>query len=537
MRAPAEVPEVTNDSFRRAIPHGNREQERVAARRNERLGRLHYGGEPEPLEPKTLPVFLSFRQVIGWIAFGRITALDSDPPEVARFFANWKYKTVWGTPELARKHSLAVAMRHVIARVRWWQRDKKRTRKLGQLAPIHVHDRAHVRWAIRHHGGRARSALASLLEDVKAMRAEETSREAVIYEARLKLITAIASANIEALGLPGIWRTKTHKSGQHIPIPPTFFANPNNTIRLDGWATFSDDAPVNVWATWSGPDYGDVRFKSADIVRLWPKDSLPAWLNAMQCIAWMVTRDPGVVRLAADPTPNMTAEAAEIWDLPRDGVSLHWLNLYVGRDCAESEVAALVQAARDSQIATTGLRAGDNTRQPLSADWWQDHVLAECRSEGTHEALSPCFLRPVRPKLDTEWSRILFSCSELLILWTAHRAISVAPTNRISLVLQGALAMGPPTNPGANQLELPKRPASIPSPSVAARKRVHNGLDYRKADAPLVTEMRKMIEAGRARSPEDAARGVVDRAVGGGQATSKLKRLALNYRRIYGKVQ
>jgi len=78
--------------------------------------------------------------------------------------------------------------------------------------------------------------------------------------------------------------------------------------------------------------------------------------------------------------------------------------------------------------------------------------------------------------------------------------------------------------------------ADVAAPSAAApmrTKRKTNGQDYRPLDAPLVTEMRTLIEAGTAISPEDAARAVVDRATGAGQGASKVKRLALRYRNTY----
>jgi hypothetical protein len=64
-------------------------------------------------------------------------------------------------------------------------------------------------------------------------------------------------------------------------------------------------------------------------------------------------------------------------------------------------------------------------------------------------------------------------------------------------------------------------------------KRKSNGRDYRPDDSALVAEMEEAIQAGRACSPEDAARGVVERAVGGGSAASKVARLAKHHRETY----
>ena len=96
----------------------------------------------------------------------------------------------------------------------------------------------------------------------------------------------------------------------------------------------------------------------------------------MQCVAWIVTRDPNVVRLAAEPPPNLTAETTEAWDLPRDGINLLWLNLHVGQERAEAELEALVQAARDGKTTSTGLQ---NERQCSTA--------ADCRVVA---GLCPC---------------------------------------------------------------------------------------------------------------------------------------------------
>jgi hypothetical protein len=50
------------------------------------------------------------------------------------------------------------------------------------------------------------------------------------------------------------------------------------------------------------------------------------------------------------------------------------------------------------------------------------------------------------------------------------------------------------------------------------------------ADQPLLREMRQLIQAGKASSPTDAARHVVDKALGGGTPDSKIRRLEKHYR-------
>jgi hypothetical protein len=75
--------------------------------------------------------------------------------------------------------------------------------------------------------------------------------------------------------------------------------------------------------------------------------------------------------------------------------------------------------------------------------------------------------------------------------------------------------------------------SEVLAPAVAVSaptRRKHNGLDYRAADAPLVADMYKLIQAEKARSVEDAARAVVGRADGHGEPGSRVKRLAKHYR-------
>ena len=79
-------------------------------------------------------------------------------------------------------------------------------------------------------------------------------------------------------------------------------------------------------------------------------------------------------------------------------------------------------------------------------------------------------------------------------------------------------------------------PGSTPTTARAhCANRKSNGLDYRLNDALLVAEMRELIRSEKARSSEDAARFLViaKRAEGRAKDESKIKRLALHYRRTF----
>ena len=57
---------------------------------------------------------------------------------------------------------------------------------------------------------------------------------------------------------------------------------------------------------------------------------------------------------------------------------------------------------------------------------------------------------------------------------------------------------------------------------------------WQVADEPLVDEMDSMIKTGKAKSPNDAARLLADRASGSGTLVSKQSRLAIRYRKKFG---
>jgi hypothetical protein len=80
---------------------------------------------------------------------------------------------------------------------------------------------------------------------------------------------------------------------------------------------------------------------------------------------------------------------------------------------------------------------------------------------------------------------------------------------------------------GSAVTDLARRGSVKPNPPIQRRR--HGGRNYASTDASLIDEMHKLIAAGTATSPFDAARQVAERAEGGGTLESKVKRLVGRY--------
>src|SRR5262249_33344353 len=85
-----------------------------------------------------------------------------------------------------------------------------------------------------------------------------------------------------------------------------------------------------------------------------------------------------------------------------------------------------------------------------------------------------------------------------------------------------------PTNTSAAEA------AAVPIMQLTSRRRRPAGLNFAASDAPLVREMKRMIDEREARGPWDAALSMVGRALGPGNAESKAKRLCGRYSDMFG---
>jgi hypothetical protein len=254
------------------IPLEDRKRELIAAHHTARVKRLYgtvQGKQPASGQPPVLPVYLSADEVIGLIAYDRTTALSEPAPGAPPIFERWKSHLTGGSTD-ERQYPLVRDMRLVLSRVRWWQLRKRERAGSAKcsIKPLDQIARGHVRWALRSHQRTAVETIALLRSDVRLLLAAQTSHEIAIERATAILCTEIAAEHIVAFGRPGVWRTRRFKGGIHEPIPSVFFANPNNTIMADGWATCGWDATTQDWADWTGPDWGDIRFRRDDVLAL-----------------------------------------------------------------------------------------------------------------------------------------------------------------------------------------------------------------------------------------------------------------------------
>lgn len=184
--------------------------------------------------------------------------------------------------------------------------------------------------------------------------------------------------------------------------------------------------------------------------------ALPMWLNAMETIAWIVTRDPDVVALAADTPRVLSEREADDWDLPSNGrTSLAWLDAHVcgkrwedaiaslaaaeSREPIEhiraylmgnmevqptaSAVHKLVEAARMGKVQTKARRIADGPdgdHQPFD---WAGHTLAKVDGD-----VALCRTRRSHPPPSTAWTAPLFSRDDVLRLWPGADAAEALAT-------------------------------------------------------------------------------------------------------------
>lgn len=199
------------------------------------------------------------------------------------------------------------------------------------------------------------------------------------------------------------------------------------------------------------------------------------WMGLTEAIAWVGSRDKRF-------SDAVYWQLHEREDRSRSDMAGLW---FVMRDDLEERYGAVIAEA-EAEVMASGLMAVGRFQgggfEPMDALRWVDVQIA---LDDVPDAITP---RDIRNNLGKpQWSHIRFKRDDVLALW-------------------------PVPVPDEPKVAKPAHPSSL------AEK-----------DAPLLTEMRAAIEAGQASGPYAAALLFVDRAAGGGNTESKVRRLERRY--------
>ena len=204
---------------------------------------------------------------------------------------------------------------------------------------------------------------------------------------------------------------------------------------------------------------------------------------------------------------------------PVGGMSPRWLDEFASIDPRQSTrptdeaLTEVHTASRAGRITARGTLVATGERREIGSDEWRWIVIDSppyAENEFIRYRLNPTRNHRWSPiRIEGRWSDILFPTAKVLALWPP----SVNPA--------------PP--PAINQASPVKD-----TPPRSGQRRKPSGVDYTRDDAPLVQEMRRLLDEGKARGVWDAALAVAGRAKGHGRAESKAKRLWARYSAAFG---
>ena len=526
------------------IPIEDRKRELIAARHSARVRRLYgtiQGKQPASGVPAVLPVYMSADEVIGLIAYDRSTALSEPAPGAPPIFERWHSHLTGGSVD-ERQYPLVRDMRLVLARVRWWHlRKRKRagptecpTKPLDRIA------RGHVRWAIRGKERTAIETIALLRTDVRQLLAAQTAHEIAIERATAILCTEIAAEHIVAWGRPGVWRTRRFKGGIHEAIPPVFFANPQNSIIADGWATcgWDTDTTAQDWADWKGPEWGDVRFKRDDALSLIQRLFGPTTMqiDGGYISPLFITDEQNRVAELIEPHiliyENTLPDSRRMLSILETIVQTGRPFLFIGEDIDRSLLRTLVlnKQRGGMQIAAVRVR-GDHERRKMVLE----EVAAFTGGLVLNDDLGIEIEQITYREIGTA-RKVLIEKNRTTIFQGGGRTVSrrdpVPVATDESELQDSRRSGGPAAATSASGDWLTKEFTGDARAERSRRKPA--GVNYGSSDAPLVDRMRQLLLTKRARNPWDAALAVSGQAEGHGKPESKAKRLVQRYSAVFG---
>lgn len=349
--------------------------------------------EPRPSNDARLPdrSMMSVCEVITWIAFRR--AIPSDGLD-ALFRAS---HTRWGTFPPDRILAAMEARAGVAGDGPFhpvWIPDRPRSRDevpyqdriLTPEGPAILRSiRARLRRATGRLLGYAELAV-MLRDDIEA----DARLSASLQAARDELRDRAAGGRITVYGIPKTGPGLTVKSPLPEAVPASLFMHPEIVITV--WNEVQPDTsrPLGEWLGLRVPEYEQVQFRTAEILALWPHspsdapyrrnridvtmtepvvtlNDLPAAWTVMECVAWIVLRDPGVVR-NCNPQWRAAIRSQAHRAAPGETVSGLRLDLLQSWNLAEFPTSVGCSAATASDDLSNALAKGEMVASGIRPD-------------------------------------------------------------------------------------------------------------------------------------------------------------------------
>ncbi len=352
--------------------------------------------------------FLSAREALGLLAYGHPDALNGAAPGEPDMFNFWGYSE--GSWTSGRRTEPLWCLRWVWARVRW---RLTRVRRHGRwrrcpLPPLGRVKRAQVRHLMRKHRRPAADLIRNLAADIERARVATMNAKVRVGRADRVLCNAAAEGRLTVFGRRGRAAGGEYFRNDHEQVPPTFFLNRHRTLAaLWNWATIGTgpEVPMDEWMRWraspEAPDWGDLKMPKAEVLALLPPEpaplpppalsDLPARWGLLETLAWIMFRDPAVVRDASPDTPRPATDTWQEVQVPgqapelapvggepgysRLRLTLRWQHgaatgsIPPGLAAAEAEADLLAKLRSGAIIARGRIAEADALRNMDPGDW------------------------------------------------------------------------------------------------------------------------------------------------------------------------
>lgn len=289
---------------------------------------------------------------------------------------------------------------------------------------------------------RQEGRVVSFREMLAALRAdllENWRDDRGIKNAATQIMEALRAGRLIAYGQPSFENGAPKRTLPHEVVPLGVLMHPITTIDIRNEITAEVNDDVATWVARKGLTYHDVRFQTAAVLALWPEeppppmvtlDQLPAAWTLLECLAWIMLRDPAVVRDTAPETARAGVEYEVEHRLPdgrtamtpqtgAGGNSIIRLDLLVARERDRDPAADVCASTVAEEALLAPLRAGTITASasphPMTPADWRGLRLSD---DGQHPERTSDRAQP--------WSAVTIDRTALLAIWSARAASAAA---------------------------------------------------------------------------------------------------------------